>query len=144
MFTHIIEGVGVLFIGKDNINRSFSPLHQRALTRGAYRCPFAQSRTQQMLRKRVNALAFGVLLLVVVPIVLLRHTLFPRKPAQFPKTKLGEENFDWDSAPRFDLVCRAYSGGIKTFWNVFFPTYLVSDTSPILLACYLLFDKSKD
>lgn len=118
-------------------------LHLHALTREAYQYLIAQSRTQQMLRRRMNTLAFGVLLLVPVSMMLLRHMLFPRESAQLSKTKLGGDDFDWDSAPRFDLVCRAYSGGIKVFWDVFFPTYLVSGTSPMLLACNLLPDQSK-
>ncbi|CAM9706896.1 unnamed protein product, partial [Pylaiella littoralis] len=32
----------------------------------------------------------------------------------------------WENAPRVDLVLRTYSNGLKIFWNVFFPTYLVS------------------
>lgn len=32
----------------------------------------------------------------------------------------------WQNAPRVDLVCRTFSKGLRLFWTVFFPTYLVS------------------
>ncbi|CAM9310578.1 unnamed protein product [Pylaiella littoralis] len=33
-------------------------------------------------------------------------------------------NGTWENAPRIDLVCRAYSGSLKIYWDIFFPAYL--------------------
>ncbi|CAN0126901.1 unnamed protein product [Scytosiphon promiscuus] len=38
---------------------------------------------------------------------------------------LDKHLVDWENAPRVDLVCRTYSGGLYTMWNIFFPSYLL-------------------
>lgn len=38
----------------------------------------------------------------------------------------------WENAPRLDLVCRTFSAGLRTFWVVFFPTYLVSGVKVVV------------
>ncbi|CAB1105766.1 unnamed protein product [Ectocarpus sp. CCAP 1310/34] len=37
-----------------------------------------------------------------------------------------EEGIDWKNAPRVDLVTRTFAGGVKAFWDIFLPSFLVS------------------
>lgn len=41
----------------------------------------------------------------------------------------GEGSVDWENAPRVDLVCRTYGGSLHIWWNIFMPSYLVSQSS---------------
>lgn len=73
----------------------------------------------------------------------LQGATFPAKtvgPVEAPQEVVVEEkqpigqpnaNGAWENAPRIDLVCRAYSGTLKIFWDIFFPTYLVSGFNPM-------------